>query len=383
MSVINRWVLNADTNGVDPRGLRNEDAPLVLRKISDLTGRAAQGACKSNLKIAHDVVYATDTVAGTQPANNDTITLGNVVITFVTGSPTGNQVQIGANIAATLAALVAFINSDADLTGIMTAAIVAGSGTLPAGGVDLGAATNFAVLASSTVTAAGTATVVGDLGLYPGTSVTGFPPSTVSGTQHITDAAAAAAQVSAQAAYTDMAGRVATPLVGTLNANSPVSAGVYSFGGSITGNVVLTGSATDVFIFKMASTLITASATVVSLSGGALAKNVFWQVGSSATLGSTSTIVGTIIAQASITSGTGATSGDLMALTGAVTFSGTGNTASIANGSSGAPTGSTLVLTAAVPGTIGNGLQASASALTVGTFAGGSEGHSGSFSLGL
>jgi len=385
MASLNRWIFADDTNGVTPVGYSNADAPLILRRVSDLTGRGAQGACKNNLQLCLNPLYASATVAGVNPSNNDTITLGNVVITFVTGTPSGSQVKIGANINATLANLVTFVNSAASLSGIMTAAVSASSGgSIPAGGVDLGAATNMAVLAASTITAAGTTTVTGDLGLYPGTSVTGFPPSTVSGTQHITDAAAAAAKASATAAYNDMVSRTPTAtIVGDISTASPISAGVYATTGGLTGAVTLTGSATDVFIFQCASTLITAASSSIILSGGALAKNVFWQVSSSATLGASSSIKGTIIALASITSGSGATSGDLMALTGAVTFSGTGNVASLANGSSGAGANGVTTLTAAVPGKIGNGLQSSASALTVGTFAGGSDGDKGKFSLGL
>lgn len=384
MSSVNRWIVVDDTNGVSPKGFKGPgDSATVMRMVSDHMGRLSQGAAASNLKLALNPVYATALVSGSNPANNDTINLGNVIVTFVTGTPSGNQVKIGTDVNATMANLVAFINSSASLAGIITASIVAGVGTLPAGGVNLGFASTYAVIASSTITAAGTTTVIGDLALSPGSSVTGFPPSTVSGTQHVADAAAAAAQVAALAAYNDMSSRSITgTIVGDISTASPISAGVYATTGGLTGAVTLTGSATDVWIFKCASTLITAASSSIILTGGALAKNVFWRVASSATLGASSSILGTIIAQASISVGSGATSGDLFALTGAVTFAGTGNTASVNNGSAGAPTAASTLLSSAIPGTIGNGLELEASALTVGAFVGGSEGTSQVFELG-
>ena len=176
--------------------------------------------------------------------------------------------------------------------------------------VNLGAATTFAVLAGTTVTNTGPTVVSGDLGVSPGTAVTGFPPGVViNGTIHSADAAAAAAQAALTAAYNDAAGRVPfTPIpadIGGLTLGPGVYRAPVSLG--ITGTVTLDGGGDPnaVFIFQIPSTLTTASASVVNLINGAQACNVFWQVGSSATLGTGSAFAGNILALTSITVTTG------------------------------------------------------------------------------
>lgn len=200
-----------------------------------------------------------------------------------------------------------------------------GSGSGPS----LGDAQRFAVLAASTVTNTGSSVIVGDLGLYAGTSVTGFPPGIVSGTQHITDATAAAGQASLVTAYNAVAALTSTEtlapgvVIGTGGTRPSFTAGVYDWAtaGQLTGAVTLTGSSTDVFVFRMGSTLTTASAPSVVLAGGAQAQNVFWLVGSSATLGTTTAFIGNILAMDSITANTSATvNGRLLARTAAVTL---------------------------------------------------------------
>jgi Ice-binding-like len=205
---------------------------------------------------------------------------------------------------------------------------------------DLGAAASFAVLANSTVTNTGNSVLTGNLGLYPGTSVTGFPPGTFSGTEHVADSTADNAQIAAQATYTDLqsrpAGTTESALGGlTLTAGTYTSASSMSLTGTLTLNAA--GNPNAVWIFQIGSTLTTASASSVVLENGAQAGNVYWQVGSSATLGTTTTFVGNIIAEASITVNTGASvNGSLIALTGAVTLA--DNAVSVAAGSSSAPT---------------------------------------------
>lgn len=192
--------------------------------------------------------------------------------------------------------------------------------------VGLGTAASFAVLAGSTVTNTGPSTVSGDLGVSPGSAVTGFPPGAVTaGTIHASDALAAQAQNDLTTAYNDAAGRSpSTSEAGDLTGQT-LTAGVYKSTSSLnlTGTVTLDaqGDPNAVFIFQMASTLITGSGSDVALVNGAQACNVFWQVGSSATFGTNSTVNGTVLALTSITATTGANiTGRLLARNGAVTL---------------------------------------------------------------
>ena len=191
----------------------------------------------------------------------------------------------------------------------------------------LGAAEGFAVLGSATVTNTGPTTVTGDLGVSPGTAITGFPPGTVAGgSTHAADALAAQAQIDAGAAYANLAAQACTTTYAPVTdlGGMTLLPGVHCFPSSaaVTGTLTLNaqGNPNAVFVFKTGSTFITASAASVSLINGGQNCNVFWQVGSSATLGTTSTVPGTIIALASITMNTGSSSGRSIARTGAVTL---------------------------------------------------------------
>jgi Ice-binding-like len=189
----------------------------------------------------------------------------------------------------------------------------------------LGNASSFAVLAATTVTSTGPTVVNGDLGLSPGTSVTGFPPGTVSGTVHPGDAAAAAGQTDLTTAYNNAAGQSPTVTGLSSIANQTFTPGVYNASSSllVNGPVTLDGQGNQnaVFIFQIGSALTAASGVVINLINGAQACNVFWQVGSSATLGTGSTFAGSILALASITVTTGDTvAGSMLARTGAVTL---------------------------------------------------------------
>lgn len=189
--------------------------------------------------------------------------------------------------------------------------------------VSLGSAANFAVLGGSTVTNTGSTVVTGDVGLWPGTSITGFPPGIVIGTIHQTDAVAQIAQSDLTAAYNDAAGRpCGTTLTGSdLGSVGTLGPGVYCFATSaqLTGNLPLSGA--GVYIFKIGTTLTTASGSSVTLSNGASACGVWWQVGSSATLGTTTSLAGNVLALTSITLNTGAsTDGRVLARNGAVTL---------------------------------------------------------------
>jgi len=192
----------------------------------------------------------------------------------------------------------------------------------------LGTAQSYAILGSSTVTNTGPSVITGDLGLSPGTSVTGFPPGIVDGgSTYVADAKAKQARADATTAYGDLAGQTCNT---TYSAPKDLGGltlvpGVYCFGSTaaITGTLTLNeeGNPDAVFIFRVPKTLITASDASVALVNGAQPCGVFWHVGSSATLGTGTNFIGTVIALASITFDTNATStGRALALTGAVTL---------------------------------------------------------------
>jgi len=193
--------------------------------------------------------------------------------------------------------------------------------------VVLGTAGTFAVLAGSTVTSTGATALTGDLGVSPGTAVTGFPPGTVTGTTHAGNATAATAMTDLTTAYNDAAGRTGAPVTVAGNLGGlTLPPGLYKSTSSLSissGDLTLDaqGDSNAVFIFQMASTLTTTSGRAVILSGDAKASNVFWQVGSSATLGTTYAFKGTIMADQSITLNSGATLvGRALAREGAVTL---------------------------------------------------------------
>ena len=184
---------------------------------------------------------------------------------------------------------------------------------------------NFAVLAGTTVTNTGSTTVAGDLGVSPGTAVTGFPPGLVSGTTHAADGVAAQAQADLITAFNDAAGRSGASSVSGDLGGLTLSPGVYksTSGIGITGDVTLDahGNPDAVFVFQISSMLITASGSHVVLTNSAKACNVFWQVGSSATLGTNSVFAGNILALTSIAVTTGAKfDGRALARNGSVTL---------------------------------------------------------------
>ena len=189
---------------------------------------------------------------------------------------------------------------------------------------------DMAILAGSSITNTGATTITGDLGLSPGTSIGGFPPGILNGTQHINTAIANQAKLDLTAAYNDAAGRTSTDIV-TLSGNIgglTLTPGLYKSTSSLaisSGDVTFDakGNADAVFIIQIASTLTTTSGRKVILSGGAKASNIFWQVGTSATFGTTSVFKGTIMAMQSITFNTGATlDGKALARTGGITLAG-------------------------------------------------------------
>jgi len=192
--------------------------------------------------------------------------------------------------------------------------------------VGLGTTGSFGVLGGSTVTNTGPTVVNGDLGVSPGSAVTGFPPGTVNGAIHAADAVAGQAKADLVTAYDDAAGRACnTGLTGQDLGGMTLTGGVYCFTSSaqLTGTLVFDaqGNPDAVLIFQIASALTTASASTVSLINGAQSCNIFWQVGSSATLGTTTTFRGNVFALTSISAQTGATvDGRLLARNAATTL---------------------------------------------------------------
>ncbi len=199
---------------------------------------------------------------------------------------------------------------------------VAQSATAPA----LGTTATFAVLAGSTVTNTGSTVITGNLGVAPGSAVTGFPPGLVNGSTQAGTAAALQAQKDATTAYNALTAQSCNQdLTGKDLGGLTLTPGTYCFSSSaqLTGTLTLNaqGDPAAVFIFQIGSTLTTASHSSINLINGASSCNAYWQVGSSATLGTTSTFLGTVIALTDITLTTGATvSGRALARNGAATL---------------------------------------------------------------
>jgi len=198
----------------------------------------------------------------------------------------------------------------------------------PAGaGPSMGAAGTFEVLAATGITNTGASTIVGDIGVSPAGAISGIPGGQpTGGSAHTNDPTAAAAQAALTVAYNDLAGRACNvPLTGTDLGGRTLSANVYCFSTSaqLTGTLTLDGqgSSNAVFVFQIGSTLTTATNAAVVLANGAQARNVFWQVGSSATIGTGTAFAGNILALTSITVNTNASmSGRALARNGAVTL---------------------------------------------------------------
>jgi len=225
------------------------------------------------------------------------------------------------------------------------------------GPVNLGTAATYGALGASELTNTGPSVVTGDIGVSPGSSVTGFglpPQGTYTGALHQTDAAAAQAQSDVTTAFNVAASLTPTTSgLSELNGKS-LTPGVYS-GGALSladnGALTLAGSANSVWVFQAASSLTIGSATEIIVTGGASACNVFWEVGSSATLGTGAQFRGTILAKQSITATTGATVvGRLLANTAAVTLD--TNTITVPSGcpASGTPSTSPEITSGPPPG---------------------------------
>lgn len=212
------------------------------------------------------------------------------------------------------------------LASLSFAALLCGaSPVLAATAPSLGAASSFAVLGGASVTNTGITTINGDLGVWPGT-ITG-DAMTVTGTTHQADTTAQNAQAAVTAAYDALVSQACTsgPLGATDLAGATLTPGVYCYSSTLENSGILTlnagGDTNAVWVFKIGSTLTTASGSSVRVINGGQNSNVFWQVGSSATLGTTTAFAGNILALTSITVNGGATmSGRLLARNGTVSL---------------------------------------------------------------
>ena len=316
-------------------------APGVIGSDSiHATSGAIVGGAKVNV-VAGAGVLSSITVTP-NPAN--LVTLGTQTFTATGYDNTGVVVVISpaptwtVNVAVGGGSIVAGtgVFTAGAVAGTFTNTVIATSGTVsgtatvivtqPVVGPPLGTAATYGITAGSTVSCVAGA-INADVSVYPGTALVGFPPCTISGVTHLADAAAAAAQADLLSAYNALA---ALPCGTTITADlggTTLAEGVYCSTSSVgvTGTVTLTGNANSLFVIRAASTLTTAGNVVMA--GTAQAKNVYWWVGSSATLGTGSQFQGTIVALQSITLAGGVTlTGRALARNGAVSLNGAADT---------------------------------------------------------
>src|SRR3990172_3036396 len=252
---------------------------------------------------------------------------------------------------------------------VLFATLLSAAGAMASPGAQtapgMGSAASFAVLGGQTVTNTGPTTIFGDLGVSPGGAITGFPPGIVTGgATHAADAVALQAQSDVTIAYDALAAQACTAdVTGQDLGGKTLTQGVYCSTSSaqLTGTLTLDaqGNAAAVFIFKMVSALTTASNSSVSVINGGTACNVFWQVGSSATLGTTTHFVGNILALTSIALQNGASVvGRALARNGEVTMDTNNVTILGCPGAPATPTGTPTTPTVpGLPRTAGAPLQ--------------------------
>ncbi len=314
-------------------GAGNPGAPLTPPTVTAVTPpTGSTGNCPNNVLI---------TATFSKPMNPATITTSTFTLTTGGASVSGAVTYVAATQIATFTPSGALAASSPFTATITTGAKDQfGNGLAanfvwtfttsapcppPAGAIALGAACSFGILgATPVVSNIGPSNVTGDVGIWPALSITGFPPGTLTGAEHAGDAVAQTAQGDLTTAYNNAAGTAGGAALTADIGGLTLAPGVYKATSSlgITGNLTLAGA--GIYIFQVGSALTTAAGpgnSRVLLTGGAVAHDVFWQIGSSATLGTGSTFAGTIMAQASITLGTGATlNGRALARTGAVTL---------------------------------------------------------------
>ncbi len=275
--------------------------PMNPATLTGLTFTLAQGATAVSGVVSYDAPSNTARFSPTQPLDLDTVYTG----TITTGAKD---------------------DGGHALAGSHTWSFTTG-GVCSQAPVDLGSAGSFAALTGSMITNTGPTSIVGDLGVSPGTAIIGFPPGVIVGTQHANDPVAATAKADLTTAYNEVAGRMgcAATVAGNIG-GSTLTPGLYTSTSSLAismGDLTLDaqGDGDAMFIFTIASTLTTTSGLKVILTNGARAANIYWQVGSAATLGTNSELSGTIMAEDAITVTTGARlNGRALARTGEVTL---------------------------------------------------------------
>jgi hypothetical protein len=248
----------------------------------------------------------------------------SLVATFAT---TGTNITVGG-----VAQLSTITNNDFTSPAIYLVTAADGSNTsytvtVTVAPLSLGAAGSYVLLANSTITNAGPSIITGNIGLYPGTSITGFPPGTSSGTVDIDNLAASNAQNALISAYNQAASLTPTTILSAATyittSNQTLTPGTYSVGTSmqVIGNLILSGNVNSVFVFQVGSTFTTAVGSNIVLLGGVNPANVYWQVGSSATLGTSSELNGVLLANVSVTTNTSSViNGRIFAVNGAITL---------------------------------------------------------------
>jgi hypothetical protein len=193
----------------------------------------------------------------------------------------------------------------------------------------LGYAGHFAILAGSTITSTGQTRVTGNVGISPGTAMTGFPPGKIDGRFYSAGPVTAKAKLAVTAAYNDIMGLTRAPITIAGNmGGQTLKPGLYKSGSSLavsSGDLTLDGrgNTKSTFVFQIASTLTMTSGRQIFLTNGAKARNVYWAVGSSATFGTKCSFFGNLIAHQSISMATGTVmTGRALARIGAVTMEG-------------------------------------------------------------
>ena len=330
-------ILNAGSSAVLRADLLDPDAfSYAVRREMENTGFMAGADGVLKLSGTPRLTRASVAATGLTPLASYKLLVNGVSVTNKTSDSRGKLTIAGPKTGLPLVldiTTVALADAGDNIILITTGLGIPGVLPTSKGRVVLGTAANYAVLAGAEVTSTGNTEVTGDLGVWAGSGVTGFAgivpggPGIVHGTIHAGDAAAGIAQGDLTTAYNDVAGRTLAP-VDVANADlggRTLAPGLYKSSGTLalTGNVTLDaqGDRNAVFIFQIASALNTASGSQVILSGNARAANVFWQVGSSASLGTTTAFKGTIMADQSITLANGATlEGRALARIGAVTM---------------------------------------------------------------